>query len=180
MRFQSLRVRVPGNVVGFFAGAVCLAGLSGCAGPEFRLSDSDVDKIVSGVSESLTMTTCQGGGGNPKDTTIEIVFVNKGTDEDPVWCPDSQAADCPQVYNNKFLSWQSVEVKDDGTKVDAETRYKIIFSPFKKDVKTANPQGKVAPEKLDDDPPAGLYKYTVIPETMTANCTALDPHFWVN
>ena len=177
MTFRTIRVGVSGKVPGLVVGAAFLSGVSGCA--DLRLSDSEVTRIANELGGLLPLE-CQGSGGTKRNKTIDIVFVNKGTADDPIWCPQKSLEGCPQTYNGKMVSWRSVKEDGNGATETIRANFTVYFSPFPSGSIGSGGNSVAGPRPLNQNAPAGVYKYTVAPENITEDCKALDPNFWVN
>ena len=111
---------------------------------------------------------------------VDIVFINNGTDADPLWCPHRQLESCPQTVNGGQVRWRAVKEDGGGATQPLKTMFTIFYSPFPNGKIEAGNNGQTGYRPLNQNAPAGLYKYTVEPQTVNSNCKALDPNFWVN
>lgn len=158
------------------AALILIFGVSGCA--ELRLDDSDVNRIATQLGSTLPLTICSGAGGAGGPKTIDIHFEQKGA----LWCPKAQVETCPQTYRNKVVKWRAVELDNNGAWQPIPIDYTVYFSPFPSGSVSTHPPGGgiTTPINVQNSAPEGVFKYSVVPDTVTADCQPLDPIFWVN
>ena len=178
-----------GNDLGGRKWRVCAAvsmmmGVSACT--DLQFSDKQFERLTVKVQDAVTFNQCTPPTTpNPGAKIIQIEFVNIEPDpaEPAIWCPERAVETCPITYRNNNVRWSAVKL-DTTTgdwEVITEANFNVYFSPFANGSVDSIPnQGITTPMQVLGQVPEAVYKYTVVPETVSEDCEVLDPNFWVN